>query len=171
TLRTPYMLMVLEANEASGRDNALAAFFSWLTLAGYVVLPGTFTSLQNSQSLKDSESGKRVQRTVNNLPLLPLACICCVTGIVGQLWVGWQWRKNYIWLVSRICWPGTLHSTIGLITTLISVYTTQGRHWSVTAIFAITTIGVYMAANVGALAYYNRRLEKTKTPHDRNLSR
>jgi hypothetical protein len=103
TMQTPYTVMLVEANEASTWDNVRAAFWPWLTLAGFVVFPGTFTSLQNSKSLKDSQSGKLVQYTVKNVPLLPFAGVCCLFGIVETLRIGWKWRKNYVWLNSRIC--------------------------------------------------------------------
>jgi len=48
------------------RHNILAALFSWLTLAGYVVIPGTFTSLRDSEKLGNSESGRVVQNAVQN---------------------------------------------------------------------------------------------------------
>ena len=102
TMRTPYMVMSLQANEAPRRDNIRAAVFSWITLAGFIVLPGTFTSLKNSESLEESESGKAVQVAVQNIPLLPVAAIWCLVGIIGSSWLWRKWCKNYVWLVTKI---------------------------------------------------------------------
>ena len=99
---TRYSQMVLEANEIPARDNILAAASLWILLAGYIVLPGTFTSLQNSKSLSNSEAGKVVQRAVQNAPLLGVAGICCVTGVIGICWLWHTWRQNYFWLVNKL---------------------------------------------------------------------
>jgi hypothetical protein len=75
---------------------------SWLTLAGYVVLPNTFTSLGNSSSLDGTAGGKAIQDAVRNVQLLPLAGVLCCLGTAGSCWLWWKWQKNYIWLISRI---------------------------------------------------------------------
>jgi hypothetical protein len=101
-MQTPYMVMSLQANEIPTRCNILAALFSWLILTGYVVFPGTFTSLKNSHTLGNSKGGKIVQDTIQNVPLLPLAVLCCVAGISGTYWLWWTWWKNYVWLVEQV---------------------------------------------------------------------
>ena len=102
TIQTPYMVMLLQAREAPMRDNVLAAGFSWMILAGFIFFPGTFTSLENSESLGESKNGKAVQHTVQNISLLPFAVVFCLVGIVGSFWLWWKWSKNYVWLVERI---------------------------------------------------------------------
>lgn len=52
--------MSLQANEMAAKYNILVAFFLWLTLAGYLVVPRTFTSIKNSKTLSDSKGGKVV---------------------------------------------------------------------------------------------------------------
>ena len=103
TMQTPYMVILVGANKALTWDNMCAAFWLWLILAGFVVFFDTFTSLQNSKSFNDNQSGKLVQYTVKNVPLLPFAGVCCLFGIVETLCIGWKWWKNYIWLNSQIC--------------------------------------------------------------------
>ncbi len=51
------MIMSLQANEALKRDDFLAATFSWITLAGYLILPSTSTSLAKADGLRQSDSG------------------------------------------------------------------------------------------------------------------
>ncbi|KAK9342183.1 hypothetical protein V1522DRAFT_440656 [Lipomyces starkeyi] len=59
---TTYMAKAVQANDAPLWDSVRAAFFSWLTLAGYVVFPGTFTSLKSSQTLAASNGGRFIQQ-------------------------------------------------------------------------------------------------------------
>lgn len=99
---TPYMVMSVKANQARRRYNICAGFFAWLTLAGYVVFPNTFTSLQRSDSLKDSKGGEIIQESVRNVQLLPLAGLLCLIGIAGTFWLWWKWRRNYIWPITRL---------------------------------------------------------------------
>jgi hypothetical protein len=103
-IQTPYMIMSIQANEARPWYNVCAGVCAWLTLAGYVVLPSTFTSLQRSGSLNGTKEGRIIQSTVRNLPLLPLASISCLVGISGTSWLWWKWRRNYGWLLGRIFW-------------------------------------------------------------------
>ncbi|KAI1382519.1 uncharacterized protein F4822DRAFT_435495 [Hypoxylon trugodes] len=67
--------MSLEANQIEAGHNILAALFAWLTCAGFVTLPDTFTSLQNSTALGANPGGQIVQEAVRNLQLLPLAAV------------------------------------------------------------------------------------------------
>jgi hypothetical protein len=99
---TPYMEMCTKANKVPSIYNILAALFSWLTLAGFVVLPGTFTSLKHSTTLSSSKGGEIVQKTVQNVPLLPMAGVMCGIGIVGTCWLWKKWRKEYVWLTGQI---------------------------------------------------------------------
>jgi hypothetical protein len=99
---TTYMAKTVQANDAPLWDSVRAAFFSWLTLAGYVVFPGTFTSLKSSQTLAASNGGKFIQQTVKNVPLAVIAGLCCLFGTVGTTWLWYIWRHNAIWLVAHI---------------------------------------------------------------------
>ncbi|PSN58926.1 hypothetical protein BS50DRAFT_448460, partial [Corynespora cassiicola Philippines] len=102
-------------------------------LAGYVVLPTTFTSLQNAHGLDKTAGGKMVKDVGRNIRLLPLASILCCIGTAGTCWLWWKWRRNYIWLMSRIFFPVLSQSLLGLLTTLISVYALQSGYFSLTA--------------------------------------
>lgn len=102
TEQTPYMIMSIQANLAPRRYTINAAFFLWLILAGYLVLPPTFTSLQSSNALGGSKGGQMLQSTVQNVQLLPLAGVLCAVGTVGTSWLWYKWRKNYVWLITYI---------------------------------------------------------------------
>ena len=101
-VQTRYMRMLLQLDDIPTLHNVLAGFFSWILLAGYIVFPGTFTSLRNSNSLDKSKPGMVVQETVKNVPLLWVAALCCITGSFGMCWLWWTWQENFIWLVRQI---------------------------------------------------------------------
>jgi hypothetical protein len=80
---TPYMEMYTQANKVPIADNILAALFSWLILAGFVILPGTFTSLKHSTILSSSKGREIIQKTVQNIPLLLIAGVIYIIRIIG----------------------------------------------------------------------------------------
>ena len=94
--------MVLKSNEIPEWDNIRATVSLWILLAGFIVLPGTFTSLQNSKSFSDSEAGKVVQRAVQNVSLLGIAGICFVLGAIGIRGLWNKWPQEYVWLVNKL---------------------------------------------------------------------
>jgi hypothetical protein len=87
---TPYIELCTQANKVPSIYNILAALFSWLTLAGFVVLPGTFTSLKYSTMLSNNKGREIVQKTVQNVPLLPIARVIYGIRIIGTCWL---WKK------------------------------------------------------------------------------
>lgn len=100
--QTPYMAMSIQANQMPVLYDLCASIFAWITLAGYVVLPNTFTALQKSHSLDGTVGGKAIQDTVRNVQILPLAGVLCGVGLAGSCSLWWVWRRNYVWLISRI---------------------------------------------------------------------
>lgn len=66
---TKYMNMLLALDSIPRLHNILASFFTWILLAGFVLFPGTFTSLQNVQADVSSEIGKQVLKVVAHVPL------------------------------------------------------------------------------------------------------
>jgi hypothetical protein len=72
--------MIIESSEAPIWCNLAAAAAQWTVLAGFFILPGTFTSLKEQpQVIGDS----RIASTVVNIPLIPLAGICYTVNITG----------------------------------------------------------------------------------------
>jgi hypothetical protein len=102
SMQTPYMVMCIQADQARRRYTIGAAIFTWLVLAGYLVVPNTFTSLQSSKTLSDTKGGQILQSTVQNVKLLPLAGALCLIGTVGSCWLWSRWRTNYVWLLRNI---------------------------------------------------------------------
>lgn len=99
-----YVEMLLQLDKIPKLYNLLASAFTWLLLAGYIALPGTFTSISNSRKLADGAgtAGKLLVRAVQNVPLLVVAALCCAVGAGGMLWLWWSLQGNYVWLISRI---------------------------------------------------------------------
>jgi hypothetical protein len=95
------MLVCIEAVHVQTGYNILAALSAWLTLAGFVVFPNTFTSLKASNTLGESEGGKLVQRAIQNISLLWVAGIFCVIGILGTLLVSFK-CKNNLWRIQQL---------------------------------------------------------------------
>lgn len=103
-LSTRYIDMLLQLNTIPVLYNILSSIFTWLLLAGYMVFPATFSSIRNSQALANGtgKAGKLVSTAVQHVPLLYVAAFCCVCGAAGMSWLGWMWRKNYLWIKNRI---------------------------------------------------------------------
>lgn len=131
------MEMLLQLDLVPRIHNILSAFFGWLVLAGFVVFPGTFTSIEKLSTDPDlaaelPTAGAILDRA-QNLPLLIVAAVACGLGALGLLWLTFRWRNNYIWLLNRIFLPSTTNALAGLISSLITVYTQNNGEWSLMA--------------------------------------
>ncbi|KAL7932277.1 hypothetical protein V8C35DRAFT_307878 [Trichoderma chlorosporum] len=147
-----YVQMLLQQDDIPLLHNILASVFVWLLLAGFLVFPGTFTSLQNSVAKQgdndhtfSDQAAKLLVKSIKNIPLLVIAAVMCGISAIGMLTLTILHAKNYIWIVNKLFLPGMTNSLAGLVSTLIGVYTQQHGTWSITA--RITAI-----AEGGALA-------------------
>jgi cytochrome bd-type quinol oxidase subunit 2 len=119
--------MLLGLDQVSPVHNFLASLCVWILLAGYIVFPATFTTLQNEE-VEDEEDNRikaAALKTVRNVPLLYVASFACAIGVIGCLWLWWKHRKNYVWVINRIFLPALLNSIAGLISTIVNVYSAQ----------------------------------------------
>lgn len=66
---TKYVNMLLALDSIPRLHNMMASFFTWILLAGFVLFPGTFTSLQNVQGNVSNEVGKEILGAVTHIPL------------------------------------------------------------------------------------------------------
>ncbi|KAF3037145.1 hypothetical protein E8E11_003442 [Didymella keratinophila] len=169
--QTVYMAMSIQANQVPVIFDICASFSSWLTLAGFIVLPATFTSLRNSNNLGSVAGGREVQDAVRNLELLPVAAILCCIGIASSSWLWWRWRKNYIWLVSRIFLPGLFHSLIGLFTTLANIFSAQAGHMSVTAKVTVSVTTAFGGCMLILVGVYSQLVNSLITETDKKVGR
>jgi hypothetical protein len=99
-----YIKMLLQLDEIPLWHSILASLCTWLLLAGYVVLPGAFTSIRNSRVLSEEAgaAGKAVVTAAQTLPVLIVASICCAIGVSGMVWLWYRWRRNYVWVLNKI---------------------------------------------------------------------
>ena len=92
--------MLLQLDDIPRMHNIFASFFTWVLLAGYVVFPATFTSINKNDKLDQKVEGKefeeKVLEQVRNAPLLYIAAACCLVGVAGMLWLWWLHAKNYV---------------------------------------------------------------------------
>lgn len=131
------MEMLLQLDLVPRIHNILSSFFGWLLLAGFVVFPGTFTSIEKLSTDPDlaaeSPTASAILNRFQNLPLLIIAAVACGLGALGLLWLAFRWRRNYIWLLNRIFLPSMTNALAGLISTLVTVYTQNSGQWSLMA--------------------------------------
>ncbi|KAJ5642718.1 hypothetical protein N7490_006718 [Penicillium lividum] len=75
--------MLREEEEMDFVFNITISAANWALLAGYLVVLGTFTSLQSSdqveRALQANKAGRTVLHTIQNPPLLSIAC-CLLLG-------------------------------------------------------------------------------------------
>ena len=95
---TDYERMCLELHNIPTLHNLLASFFTWILLAGFVVFPGTFTSLRNATR----STAETVVLAEFQKGLIAIAAVCCAIGVVGMLRLWWLQRKDYEWLLNHI---------------------------------------------------------------------
>ncbi|KAM4062526.1 DUF1421 multi-domain protein [Hirsutella rhossiliensis] len=131
---TAYVAMLCEFENTPLKYNIAASALSWLLLAGYLVFPSTFASLRKSSVLEKAGAiGHSVDSLARDVPLTVFASLFCLSSTIGLLWLWWKLQTNYIWVQRRILLPILMNSAMGLLSTLLNVYTTHGGHWSVTA--------------------------------------
>ncbi|KAI1878564.1 hypothetical protein JX265_002741 [Neoarthrinium moseri] len=162
-----YTEMQLSLDAIPRMHNIYASFFTWITLVGYVVFPGTYTSMEDvSPDNDDGQSDAAANTTldhVKNVPLLIVAALCCGVGVAGMAWLAIRWRRNYVWLLNRLFLPSVMNGLAGLISTLVMVYAAQNGAWSVTAKASAIVEGCCMAVfGILFVVYNNVMLKKVK---------
>src|SRR5690242_2546745 len=85
TARTRYIDMLLGLDTVPPLHNILASLFVWVLLAGYIVFPATFNSLQKSSLDEKADTKLKAQAlaTARNVPLLYVAAAACGVGVLG----------------------------------------------------------------------------------------
>ncbi|KAG0156276.1 hypothetical protein PDIDSM_3453 [Penicillium digitatum] len=166
-----YVRMILEADGIAWQDNVLASTAHWILLAGYLVIPGTFTSLQKSDTVRndlaENETGEWILNTIQNPPLLAIACVLFISGLAIMGWLFWEYRGNYIWLINRIFIPTLLNALAGFLTTIISLYTAHDGDWSIMVLLTVITSGLSVACSLILLYIYKfGKLQKLKREHN-----
>ena len=102
------MEMLLHLDKIPRLYNILASLFTWILLASFIVVPGTFTTFKESKAFQDAdhsddnEVAHAIAHSIANIALLWLAGSFCIVGIVGCILLWCRWRENYVWLINRI---------------------------------------------------------------------
>lgn len=168
-----YVQMLLQQDDIPLLHKILASTFVWLLLAGYLVFPGTFTSLQKSvekngddaHNLGD-QAAKLFVNSVKNIPLLVIAAVICGVAAAGMLFLAVKHSRNYVWIVNKLFLPGMTNSLAGLVSTLIGVYAQQHGTWSITArITAIVEGASLCICGSLFLVYQLALLKRVKKSH------
>lgn len=107
SVQTRYMEMLLSQDSIPRVHNILASFFQWIMLAGYLVLPATFNSIENSSDVQSysnngNAAAKAALTVVKNVPFLYVGAFCAGIGLIGKVWLYFEHRGNYVWLVNKI---------------------------------------------------------------------
>ncbi|KAG1768932.1 hypothetical protein EV702DRAFT_1143639 [Suillus placidus] len=165
--QTRYVNMLLALDDIPQMFHIMASFFTWILLAGFVLFPGTFTSLQQQQ-LNGVEA--QLLNVVSNIPLYIVAWLCTGIGGIGMIWLWWRWQRNYIWIVNRIFVPGLLNSLAGVISVLSNIYGVQHGTYSTTGESAIiVTVAVAVVCGCLILLYQFWLLGNIKKEHNREV--
>ncbi|GFF99723.1 conserved hypothetical protein [Aspergillus udagawae] len=177
TIETEYVRMLLELQDIHWLYNFMASLAAWMLLAGYLVIHGTFTSLQRSDTITNkmaqNDAEKAVLKTIQNPPLVAIAWVLLGIGVATMSFLFYRWRRNYLWLISRLFmyvqrrktdggWltkekitsPTLLNTAAGLLTTLINVYTAKNKYWSIMALLTVAVSGVLAASSAGLTVVY-----------------
>jgi hypothetical protein len=99
------MQMLLDLDYTPWHYNITSSTANWVLLPGYLSIPGTFTSLQKSdtldESLRTSETGQAIIATAQNPPLLAIACSFLVVGAACMTWLFWR-RRDKLYLAYQL---------------------------------------------------------------------
>lgn len=103
-----YVKMLKGEAEMDIKYNLAASSANWSLLAGYLVVPGTFTSLQHSNEVENAlqvnKTGKAILQAIQNPPLLIIACVFFAGGSIALLCLlrSSKIKHNYPWLINKI---------------------------------------------------------------------
>lgn len=104
--QTRYVDMLLGMDNIPRSHNLFASFSTWILLAGFIVVPGTFVSVEDNKTLQKGAKNSKVEHavldTVKHASLMWVAGFCCLVGSAGMVWLWWRWRRNYVWLINKI---------------------------------------------------------------------
>ncbi|KAG2016663.1 hypothetical protein GB937_006142 [Aspergillus fischeri] len=168
-IETRYVRMLLELDYIPWFYNTSASTAHWVLLARYLVILGTFTSLQKSdfltEGLETNRAGKAILSTIQNPPLLAIACFLMVLGSLGAEGELHMAHKPVVYV--RII---LLNAIARLLTTFVNVYTAQNSEWSIMAVVTVIITGISTAVALGLTIIYKfGKLERVKREHEMDI--
>jgi hypothetical protein len=90
--------MVLESDRIPFKVNFGAAFCSWWIMAGFLVLPGAFMSLEKIKVIQTQPVPGQQHQVI----LTVLAACFFASGASGICYIWSRFRHNYVWLSNRL---------------------------------------------------------------------
>ena len=102
SVQTRYMEMLLHLDSIPRIHNIAASLFTWIILAGFLVVPGTFNTFKDSDEFQSASEKSAIINSISNVPLLYVSACFCGSGVLGCLWLWYRWRHNYVWLINRV---------------------------------------------------------------------
>ncbi|SPQ22153.1 2a480a41-21f9-4083-ad49-37d2db8d5f7e [Thermothielavioides terrestris] len=159
--QTPYMNMLLSLDKIPRMHNILVSVFVWILLVGFVIMPGSFTSLKRKQDGQSvmfpvgEVSGEKRAITPGNTAAMVVGFACIVAGLFGSAWLALRWRRNYVWLLNKLYLPLVFNALAGVLTTVTNVYTQQVGEWSTQAIIAIVIEASVLGTSFILFVVYN----------------
>lgn len=99
-----YDRMCIESGNIPMLHNMSASFSTWVLLAGFTILPGTFTSLRKaaSSTIEAGIPDNVAQKAAEKTPLLIIGFACCSVGAYGMYRLWLTYKSNYYWLLVHI---------------------------------------------------------------------
>ncbi|KAF9044384.1 hypothetical protein BJ165DRAFT_1347953 [Panaeolus papilionaceus] len=171
---TQYVSMLLALDDIPYWYNLAASFFTWILLAGFILFPGTFTSLQTAAASNNLPVNSPVVtgavNEITKLPLFIVAWVCTGMGIIGMIWLTWRWRKNYLWALNKIFVPGLLNSLAGLVSTLASIFGAQNGELSKTSHITVIVLAASTGTFLILVGFYSLWfVRRIKAKHDKQV--
>ncbi|KAH6653485.1 hypothetical protein BKA67DRAFT_519734 [Truncatella angustata] len=160
--RNLYIKMLIENDQSVDWYYAISPkVLNWTLLAGYIVLPSTFTTMNRSEAFNTMmEDNELVLKAFQNPPLLGLALFLFIVSLIGLTCIWWVWKCNYIWSLNNIITqvhhtPLLTNSLLGFSTTLLNVYAVRDGTWSAIAIASITATSFCLLISILAYTIYS----------------
>lgn len=165
---TRYTNMLLALDRIPRLDNLLASFFTWLLLAGFVLFPGTFASLQ-TVSVGGTVTVEALH-AIQHVSLFVIAWICTGIAAMGMIWLWWKWMNNYVWIVNKIFMPGFMNSLAGLLSTIANVFGAQhGQFTSASITTLAVTGGAAVITGLLVAAYSLGGIRRVRAQHEKQI--
>ncbi|KAH6869886.1 hypothetical protein B0T10DRAFT_417984 [Thelonectria olida] len=148
--------MYLDMDEIHWVYSTAAASCSWFLLAGYLISPSTYTSISESDTLNNTgKVGKSLMKAVQNVPLIVIASVFCFVATSGLVFLWRQNQNNYFWVKRYVVIPVLTNSAMGLISTILNIYTVREGQWSITAIITASIIGAWLLFSLAVFVAYD----------------
>ncbi|KAL2128123.1 hypothetical protein VTI74DRAFT_9633 [Chaetomium olivicolor] len=177
--QTPYMNMLLSLDRIPRLHNILVSVFVWILLAGFVVIPGSFTS----RPMRKQEGGassatnpvvggggsmaEKLALAPANTAAMVVGFVCIVAGTFGAAWLALRWRRNYVWLLNKLYLPLILDALAGVLAAVVTVYTQQAGVWSTQAVAVAVVEGAVLGVSVMFFFVYNYwLLQRVRSEHE-----